>query len=151
MSSSRNPGSADSQGGPLADGLPAVLFTCSHNAARSIVAAGVFNQLSEGRARATSAGPHPAGAIATHAVAVLAEVGIDVANQAPRVITAADIHAANLVVTLTGVEALPHRNGVRYENWQVGGHTETLQEMRDLRDALSARVRDLLARVTRVG
>jgi arsenate reductase (thioredoxin) len=149
MSLSRNRKSSDFHGAPPIDAHPRVLFTCSHCAARSIMAAGIFNQLAGGGATATSAGPHPAAAIATHAVAALHEVGIDVGNQLPRLITTADMHAADLVVTLTGVEDLPSVDGVRYEHWQVGGHTETLEEMRDLRDMLSARVRDLLERLTR--
>jgi len=76
-------------------------------------------------------------------------VGIDAADQAPRAITRADIDAADLVVTLAGVEDLPPLDSVCYEVWKVDGHIETLEQMRDLRDALSGRVADLLARVTR--
>ena len=79
----------------------------------------------------------------------VAAVGIDAADQAPRAITRADIDAADLVVTLTGVEDLPPLDSVCYEVWKVDGHIETLEQMRDLRDALSGRVADLLARVTR--
>lgn len=79
----------------------------------------------------------------------VAEVGIDATDQAPRAITSAEIHAADLVVALAGVEDLPHLVGVRDEHRQMGGRTETLQEKRGLRDALLARVADVLARITR--
>lgn len=57
-------------------GIYHVLFVCTHNSARSIIAEGLLNHLGRGRFRAYSAGSHPAGAVQPLALAVLAQMGL---------------------------------------------------------------------------
>ncbi|MBV8468049.1 MAG: arsenate reductase ArsC [Burkholderiales bacterium] len=54
-----------------------VLFLCTQNAGRSILAEALLNSLGAGRFKAYSGGSFPAGAIDTHAVAVLEKLRID--------------------------------------------------------------------------
>lgn len=60
----------------MGDKVYHVLFVCSHNSARSIMAEGILNHLGRGRFRAHSAGSHPAGAVNPHALKTLAAMRI---------------------------------------------------------------------------
>jgi len=53
-----------------------ILFICTGNSARSIIAEGLMNQLGEGRFKAYSAGSHPRGAVHPLALQVLRKNGI---------------------------------------------------------------------------
>jgi len=59
------------------DKIPEVLFICTRNSARSIIAEGLMNQLGRGRFRAHSAGSHPAGTVHPLALQSLARLDID--------------------------------------------------------------------------
>jgi arsenate reductase (thioredoxin) len=56
--------------------MKTVLFICVHNAGRSQMAEGFFNQLAKGRAMAISAGSKPADRVNPVAVEAMQEVGI---------------------------------------------------------------------------
>ena len=57
-----------------------VLFLCTHNSARSVIAEAILNKLGRGNFRAYSAGSQPSGKINPHALQVLAGLGYDVSG-----------------------------------------------------------------------
>ena len=125
--------------------LPTVLFLCVHNAGRSQMALGWFTHLAEGRAVAYSGGSAPADAVNPAAVAAMAEVGIDIAGEAPRRWTDADLDAADVVVTMGCGDECPFVPGTRYEDWALDDPAgKPVEAVRPIRDEIERRVRALL-------
>ena len=128
------------------DGLPAVLFLCVHNAGRSQMALGWFHHLAGDRAVAWSGGSEPATAVNPAAIAVMAEVGIDISDEFPKPWTDEIVRAADVVVTMGCGDACPLLPGKRYEDWQLDDPAgRPIEEVRPIRDEIGRRVRDLLA------
>ncbi len=130
------------------DQRPGVLFLCVHNAGRSQMALGWFRQLAGDRARAWSAGSEPAASVNPSAIAVMAEVGIDIAGQQPQRWTDDLLHQTDVVVTMGCGDACPVVPGVRYEDWPLDDPAgQSVDSVRPIRDEIEHRVRDLLARL----
>jgi arsenate reductase (thioredoxin) len=128
------------------DGVPIVLFLCTHNAGRSQMALGWFNQLAGGRAIAWSGGSEPGVEINPAAVEAMAEVGIDITGEYPKPWTDEILRAADVVVTMGCGDACPIFPGKRYEDWELTDPAGlTVDAVRPIRDELSTRVRALLA------
>jgi protein-tyrosine-phosphatase len=66
---------------------PSVLFVCVHNAGRSQMAAAFLTHLAGDRVEVRSAGSAPADSINPAVVEALKEVGIDISNEQPKVLT----------------------------------------------------------------
>ena len=96
---------------------PSVLFVCVHNAARSQMAAGYLTARAGDRIEVRSAGSIPGDAVNPVAVAAMAEEGIDISTQAPKVLTAEAVQASDVVITMGCGDACPIFPGKRYEDW----------------------------------
>ena len=66
---------------------PIVLFVCVHNAGRSQMAAGWLRHLAGDAVEVRSAGSLPGDQVNPAAIEAMAEVGIDISGQHPKVLT----------------------------------------------------------------
>ena len=131
---------------------PSVLFVCVHNAGRSQMAAGYLRALAGDAVEVRSAGSLPGDQVNPSAVAVMAEVGIDISKQTPKVLTTDAVQASDVVITMGCGDACPIFPGKRYLDWQLedpAGRTAT--DIRPIRDDIDRRVRELLAELTGAG
>jgi protein-tyrosine-phosphatase len=132
--------------GKAAGGLPTVLFLCVHNAGRSQMALGWFNHLAGERAVAWSGGSEPGREVNPSAIAAMAEVGIDIADEYPKPWTDEIVRAADVVVTMGCGDACPLFPGKRYEDWELTDPAgQGVAAVRPIRDEIEQRVRGLLA------
>jgi arsenate reductase len=124
---------------------PSVLFVCVHNAGRSQMAAALLTHLSEGRIEVRSAGTAPADAINPVAVTAMAELGIDITAEAPKVLTADTVQTSDVVITMGCGDTCPYFPGVSYRDWKLDDPAgQPIEAVRPIRDAIADRVRDLV-------
>ncbi len=134
---------------PLMTATPSVLFVCVHNAGRSQMAAGYLQHLAGDRIDVLSAGSEPKDQINPVAVAAMAEEGIDIAGNTPKLLTVDAVKESDVVITMGCGDACPIFPGKRYEDWQLddpaGQGPETV---RRIRDEIRSRVEALIAELT---
>ena len=133
-------------------GRPSVLFVCVHNAGRSQMAAGFLLHLGAGQVEVRSAGSLPADSINPAAVAAMAEVGIDISTQTPKVLTTDAVQASDVVITMGCGDACPIFPGKRYLDWDLTDPAGTgVEAVRPIRDDIRTRVQDLLRELLPAG
>lgn len=125
---------------------PAVMFVCVHNAGRSQMAAGWLRSIAGDRVVVRSAGSAPAESLNPAAVAVMAEVGIDIAAAVPQVLTTEDVRESDVVITMGCGDACPIFPGKRYEDWQLDDPAgQGVASVRVIRDEIRARIEVLVS------
>ena len=125
---------------------PSVLFVCVHNAGRSQMAAGWLRSLAGDAVEVRSAGSLPADRVNPAAVEAMAEVGIDITDQQPKVLTTEAVEASDVVVTMGCGDACPVFPGKRYLDWALEDPAgKGVESVRPIRDDIGARIRRLLA------
>jgi protein-tyrosine-phosphatase len=130
----------------MTDRRPAVLFVCVHNAGRSQMAAGYLHHLAGDRIEVLSAGTQPADEVNPAAVAVMAEDGIDIAAERPRLLTDSTVRTADVVVTMGCGDECPFYPGKRYEDWVLDDPAGlAVEAVRAIRDDIKERVEALIA------
>jgi arsenate reductase len=122
------------------------LFVCVHNASRSQMAAAFFNALADPtKARAPSAGTQPGARVHPEVVDVMREVGIDLADATPMLMTDALASQAHLLVTMGCGEACPVVPGLRRADWPIEDPKgQPPDKVRAIRDEIRDRVTRLL-------
>nr|WP_297422461.1 arsenate reductase ArsC [uncultured Actinotalea sp.] len=124
---------------------PSALFVCVHNAGRSQMAAGFLRHLSGGAVEVRSAGSMPADQINPVAVDAMLELGIDIRDQQPKVLTTEAVQASDVVITMGCGDACPVFPGKRYEDWQLDDPAgQGIESVRPIRDEIRDRVLTLL-------
>jgi protein-tyrosine-phosphatase len=119
------------------------------NAGRSQMAAGLMDQLGEGRVHVRSAGSEPADRINPAVREAMAEVGVDLDKEFPKPLTNEVVRAADAVITMGCGDACPIYPGKRYEDWQIDDPADQdLDGVRRIRDQIEARVEALLGDLT---
>ena len=129
-----------------------MLFVCVHNAGRSQMAAGWLEHLAGGRIDVRSAGSAPKDEVNPAAIAVMAEVGVDLTANTPKVLTADAVRGADVVITMGCGDACPVFPGTRYEDWAVADPAgRDVATVRAIRDEIRARVEALIAQLLPAG
>ncbi len=124
---------------------PSALFVCVHNAGRSQMAAGFLSHLSGGDVEVRSAGSIPGDQVNPAAVAAMAEVGIDISAQTPKILTTDAVQASDVVITMGCGDACPIFPGKRYLDWELDDPAgKGVDAVRPIRDEIKARVEALL-------
>ena len=124
---------------------PSVLFVCVHNAGRSQMAAGYLRQLSDGQVEVRSAGSEPADQINPVAVQAMAEDGIDIAAETPKILTTEAVQESDVVITMGCGDTCPFYPGKRYEDWVLEDPAgKGIDAVRPIRDEIRRRVEQLI-------
>ncbi|MCW2684361.1 MAG: arsC [Blastococcus sp.] len=130
---------------PVSD-RPSVLFVCVHNAGRSQMAAGWLRHLAGDSVEVRSAGSLPGDRVNPAAVEAMAEAGIDISDQRPKVLTTESVEASDVVITMGCGDACPILPGKRYLDWQLEDPAgKGVESVRPIRDEIEARIRVLIA------
>ncbi len=124
------------------------LFVCLHNAGRSQISQALFEQAANGVHEARSAGTTPGTRVHPEVVEVMAELGIDVSDRTPQLLTRELAEWADVVVTMGCGDACPVIPGKRYLDWDLSDPAgQPIAEVRRTRDEINRRVDDLLTQL----
>ena len=124
---------------------PSVLFVCVHNAGRSQMAAAFLTHLSQGAVEVRSAGSAPAEVVNPAAVQAMAEVGIDIAAERPKILTDRAVQESDVVITMGCGDTCPFYPGKRYEDWVLDDPAgQDVEAVRPIRDEIRRRVETLI-------
>jgi len=124
---------------------PVVLFVCVHNAGRSQMAAGFLRHLAGDHVEVLSAGSEPADKVNPVAVEAMAEVGVDISGEQPKLLRDTAVREADVVITMGCGDACPIHPGKRYEDWDLPDPAgRPLAAVRLIRDEVATRIKKLL-------
>ncbi|MBK6762624.1 MAG: arsenate reductase ArsC [Micrococcales bacterium] len=127
---------------------PSVLFVCVHNAGRSQMAAAYLTHLAGDRVEVRSAGSAPAESVNPAAVAAMAEEGIDMSAEIPKVLTNDAVLASDVVITMGCGDTCPIYPGKRYEDWQLDDPAgQGVEAVRPIRDDIRRRIETLISEI----
>jgi arsenate reductase len=130
--------------------MACVLFVCLHNAGRSQMSQALFERAAAGRHTALSAGTTPAERVHPEVVEAMREVGIDLSDRRPQLLTRELAEQAGVVVTMGCGDACPYIPGKRYLDWELPDPKgRPLEEVRATRDDIEQRVNALAAELDR--
>jgi len=131
--------------------MASVLFVCLHNAGRSQMSAALLQREAAGRHVALSAGTTPGERVHPEVVEVMGELGIDLADRRPQLLTRALAEQADVVVTMGCGDECPYIPGKRYLDWDLPDPKgRPLAEVRATRDEIVGRVRALVEELDRM-
>ncbi|MEU6241016.1 arsenate reductase ArsC [Streptomyces sp. NPDC047024] len=125
--------------------VPSVLFVCVHNAGRSQMAAAFLAHLAQGRIEVRSAGSAPADTVNPAVVQAMAEAGIDISAEIPKILTPEAVRTSDVVITMGCGDTCPYYPGKRYLDWQLPDPAgQGVEAVRPIRDAIRERVSGLI-------
>ncbi|WP_331738131.1 arsenate reductase ArsC [Streptomyces sp. NBC_01276] len=131
---------------PTVPSVPSVLFVCVHNAGRSQMGAAFLTHLAGDRVQVRSAGSAPADSVNPSVVEAMAEAGIDISSEIPKVLTVEAVRSSDVVITMGCGDACPYFPGKRYLDWTLTDPAgQGVAAVRPIRDEIERRVRGLLA------
>ncbi|HLU71004.1 MAG TPA: arsenate reductase ArsC [Nonomuraea sp.] len=125
---------------------PSVLFVCVHNAGRSQMAAAYLTHLAGGRIDVRSAGSAPADQVNPAVVEAMAEEGIDISAETPKVLTVDAVQASDVVITMGCGDTCPVFPGKRYLDWTLDDPAgQGVDAVRPIRDEIRKRIENLVS------
>jgi arsenate reductase len=125
---------------------PSVLFVCVHNAGRSQMAAGFLSALAGDAIEVRSAGSAPGNAVNPAAVEAMAEVGIDISDRTPKILTTDAVEASDVVITMGCGDTCPIFPGKSYRDWVLEDPAgKGVDAVRPIRDQIKTKIEDLIA------
>lgn len=125
-----------------------VLFVCIHNAGRSQMAAGFLQHLAGDRVQVLSAGTEPKDQVNPSAVLAMAEEGIDIAANTPKVLTTKAVQESDYVITMGCGDTCPYFPGKSYLDWPLSDPAgKGVEDVRPIRDEIRAKVEALIAEI----
>lgn len=128
---------------------PSVLFVCVHNAGRSQMAAAYLAHLAGDRVEVRSAGSAPADQVNPAVVQAMAEEGIDVSAETPKILTVDAVQASDVVITMGCGDTCPVFPGKRYLDWELDDPAgQGVDAVRPIRDEIRGRIERLAAELT---
>jgi arsenate reductase len=128
---------------------PSVLFVCVHNAGRSQMAAALLTHLAGDRIEVRSGGTEPAEQINPVVVAAMAELGIDIAAAAPKILTGDAVQSSDVVITMGCGDSCPYFPEVTCRDWKLRDPaSQPLDVVRHIRDEIADRVQALIAELS---
>jgi len=132
----------------MSESTPTVLFVCVHNAGRSQMAAGYLRHLAGDRVQVLSAGSEPKDQINPIAVEAMAEEGIDIANNTPKILSDEAVQASDVVITMGCGDACKFYPGKRYEDWKLDDPAgQGIEAVRVIRDDIKGRIEQLISEI----
>ncbi|MEV3920842.1 arsenate reductase ArsC [Actinomadura coerulea] len=127
-------------------GKPSVLFVCVHNAGRSQMAAAYLTHLAGDEVEVRSAGSAPADQVNPAVVEAMAEEGIDISAEIPKVLTTDVVQASDVVITMGCGGTCPVFPGRRYLDWALDDPAgQGVDAVRPIRDEIRKRVENLVS------
>ena len=125
--------------------MDTILFACVHNAGRSQMAAAWFNKMCDPtKARAISAGTQPSERVHPEVVQTMLEVGIDLTNAKPRLLTEDLARESTLLVTMGCGDACPFVPGLKKLDWPLlDPKGQSVETVRKIREEIRKRVADM--------
>jgi arsenate reductase len=130
---------------------PSVLFVCVHNAGRSQMAAAYLTHFAGDRIEVRSAGSQPADQVNPAVVQAMAEEGIDISTEIPKVLTVDAVQASDVVITMGCGDTCPVFPGKRYLDWQLDDPAgQGVDAVRPIRDEIRNRIQKLVSEVTKL-
>ncbi|GGU99397.1 arsenate reductase [Streptomyces litmocidini] len=128
--------------------LASVLFVCVHNAGRSQMAAGFLRHLAGDRVEVRSAGSVPGDQVNPAAVEAMREVGVDISDQRPKVLTTEAVQASDYVITMGCGDACPVFPGKKYLDWALEDPAgQGVEAVRPIRDEIKGLIEGLIAEI----
>lgn len=126
-----------------------VLFVCVHNAGRSQMAAGYLQALAGDRIQVLSAGTQPKDQVNPSAIEAMAEEGIDIANNVPKVLSDETVKDSDYVITMGCGDACPFFPGKTYLDWPLDDpKDQPIEKVREIRNNIKSKVEALLGEIT---
>ena len=122
------------------------LFVCLHNAGRSQMSQALFDRAGAGRHTALSAGTTPSERVHPEVIEVMRELGIDLADRTPQLLTRELAEQADHVITMGCGDKCPYIPGKRYLDWELTDPAgRSVDQVRAIRDEIERRVISLIA------